>query len=470
MAIMKTRAFWVLFAVLGVVCLTAGTAWAHEPKVSESFKQRSALLAPTLTTTTSGTTVSFSWTSVDGATGYILYYAPYPYTGPDSIGNISVGTRTSMSVNLWEGVAFYVAVQSYDGTGSSGYSNVVHFVLASSYTNKISDDRMLLVLSAPSVHDVYYKSAFQLIVDFQIGYAKAIMGHDNVVIMVNEDTRPYYEEALPGDVLITADIHDIWVRDFTTVNPISPVQFKYTWASMTKQESIETQNSFVSFAEQYDIKRNTMNLLLDGGNIVDNYAGKIVTTTRFMEDNDLTYSGAKQDLMRLLNVTEVAILEPDEEVLAHADGMVAWVDEKTLLVNDYSKDPVYKTRIMAELRSVFPTTDIIEVPVQYTTNPPEQWEGFESACGVNLNLVLTFKNIYVPIFNMPHDQQSVNIIRENTPRNVIPISAEGVCPMGGSVRCLTWQLAGQDAERVILAARQSQQTLHAKRNKANVQE
>ena len=44
-------------------------------------------------------------------------------------------------------------------------------------SNIISNDRMLLVLSAPSVYDTYYTSAFQLIVDFQINYAKAIMGN-----------------------------------------------------------------------------------------------------------------------------------------------------------------------------------------------------------------------------------------------------------------------------------------------------
>ncbi len=56
---------------------------------------------------------------------------------------------------------------------------------------------------------------------------------------------------------------------------------------------------------------------------------------------------------------------------------------------------------------------------------------------------------------MPHDQQAVNIIQQNTSKNVITVNAEGVCPMGGSVRCLTWQLAGQNAEKLIIAAREN---------------
>ena len=326
--------------------------------------------------------------------------------------------------------------------------------MVANFSNQISDERMLLVLAAPSVYDTYYEPAFELIVDFQIAYAQAIMGNDNVVVIVDADTKPYYEE-LPEDVLITAQVYDIWARDFTLVNPIDPIQFEYTWASMTEKESREVQGSFGAFADKYDLQRGKTDLLLDGGNLVDNYAGGVITSTRFMEDNDLSYDEAKEALMDLLGATEVAILEPDEEVLAHSDGMVMWVDDNTLLVNDYSAYPNFRDLVLDELWASFPFATIIEVPVEYGQNKAGEWEGFESACGVNLNSVLTFENIYVPVFNMAHDESAVDVIRENTSRNVVPINAEGVCPMGGSVRCLTWQLTGENAEKIILAAREN---------------
>lgn len=106
-----------------------------------------ALDAPTLTVSTSGTTVSLSWTSVAGATGYTLYYAPYPYAGPNSIGNIPMGAQTSMSANFSEGAAFYVAIQAYNGIQSSGYSNIEHFIISSTpstYTNRLGMTFILL--------------------------------------------------------------------------------------------------------------------------------------------------------------------------------------------------------------------------------------------------------------------------------------------------------------------------------------
>ncbi len=321
------------------------------------------------------------------------------------------------------------------------------------FSNDNSVDKMLLVLSAPSVHNEYYKPAFQAIVDFQINYAKSILGNDNVVLIVDNDTKKFYQDKLPEDVLITAEVFDIWMRDFTTVNPLNPTQFQYTWASMSKKQSIETQQSFADFANKYGIKRSKTELIMDGGNIVDNYAGKYITTTRFAKDNKLTIEKAKQELKKTLNAKEVAILEPDEESLAHSDGMVMWLDEKTLLVNDYAKDKPFRDSVINELKLSFPDTKIIEVPVVNVENKRGEWEGFESACGVNLNSVLTFRNVYVPVFGMAHDAKVIGIIKANTDKNIIEIDAKGVCPMGGSVRCLTWQLTGENAEKLINAAR-----------------
>ena len=325
--------------------------------------------------------------------------------------------------------------------------------VSQTYSNQVADDKMLLVLSAPSVHDPYYKSAFQRIVDFQIDYAKSILGNDNVVILVDKDTKPYFTGKVPEDILLVDDVRDIWMRDFTTVNPMQPVQFTYTWASMTQKQSKEVQKSFSQFADRYQIQRAKTDLMLDGGNLVDDYAGRVITTTRFMQDNELSYSEAKQELKNTLGAREVAILEPDEEVLAHSDGMVSWVDQNTLLVNDYSKTPSFRTTVMNELKASFPTAKIVEVPVEYKTNPKGEWDGFESACGVNLNATVTHNNIYVPTFNMAHDQQALMIIKQNTFKKVIPINAESVCPMGGSVRCLTWQVTGENAVKLIQAAR-----------------
>jgi len=94
--------------------------------------------APLLTATTSGLTVSLSWSAVPGATGYILYYAPYPAATP--IGNANMGTQTSFSVTLTGGAAYYVALKAYNNSGSSGYSNISNFTIQSSTSSSTVTD------------------------------------------------------------------------------------------------------------------------------------------------------------------------------------------------------------------------------------------------------------------------------------------------------------------------------------------
>jgi formylglycine-generating enzyme required for sulfatase activity len=88
--------------------------------------------APVLDVSFSGVIVTLSWNSVPNATGYRLFYAPYPYVGPDSIPSVDIGAQTSISATLWPGAGFYVAVQAYNTFGSSGYSNIEYFIIGSS--------------------------------------------------------------------------------------------------------------------------------------------------------------------------------------------------------------------------------------------------------------------------------------------------------------------------------------------------
>ena len=320
------------------------------------------------------------------------------------------------------------------------------------YTNSISTDRMTLVLSAPSIHDTYYRDRFDAIVNFQVNYVNAIIGNDNVIILADRDTRPYFEGRVPNDILLTVEVQDIWMRDFTTVNPMNPVQFVYSWASMSQSESVRVQRSFARMADLLGLERKQTHYILDGGNVVDNYAGKAIVTSRFLEDNDLSMEQARTVLKDLLGAGSVAIILPDDEVLAHADGMVMWADETTLLLNDYSEFPDFRAQVLAELESSFPDVRIVEVPVTWDNTSSG---GIGSACGINVNATTTHNTIYVPVFNGSNDAQIIETMRNESSKKIVSVDATGVCVLGGSVRCLTWQLAGSNAEKIILAAREN---------------
>ena len=83
--------------------------------------------APALSVAVSGTDVTLSWNSVAGATGYTLFFAPYP--GGDPVGSTDLGNITATGFKLFSGAAYYLALQAYSTTGSSDISNVEFFII-----------------------------------------------------------------------------------------------------------------------------------------------------------------------------------------------------------------------------------------------------------------------------------------------------------------------------------------------------
>ncbi|KAJ3431970.1 agmatine deiminase-related [Anaeramoeba flamelloides] len=314
------------------------------------------------------------------------------------------------------------------------------------------NEPMLLLLSAPSINNKYYKKHHQEIVNFQLSYIHKVVenGTDEIRILVNQNTRKCYQGKIDDSLIIDFEMYDIWMRDFTTVNPENPVQFVYSSASMSKKESKKTQRIFDQFDQEYQIKRKKSNYILDGGNIVYNYSGKLVTTTRFLKDNNLQFEEAKEILKALFQADHVAIIEPDDGALAHADGMVAWIENDVLLVNNYSKlDREFHKRVLQELQDSFTDITIITVPVIFDETIVDNKKKICSAYGINLNLVSTYTTLYVPIYGEEYEEEVLQIIRNSTHKNVITINSKLISLLGGSVRCLTWQLSLSNSTNIL---------------------
>ena len=114
--------------------LCAGGAFAAAPQ------------PPVLTVATDALQVTLSWAAVNGADGYRLAYAPYPYSGPESIATLDLGSELSLSTVLPAGSAFYVALTSYNAEGESAYSNIEQFTLADGGTGDASLPAGLVML------------------------------------------------------------------------------------------------------------------------------------------------------------------------------------------------------------------------------------------------------------------------------------------------------------------------------------
>ena len=297
---------------------------------------------------------------------------------------------------------------------------------------------MTIVLSLPSINDEYYAEVFDDIVDFHSTYAQTILGNDPVLVLAGADTMPLVRDKFPSEILVEAEVHDIWMRDFTTVNPYDPVQFAYNGTYFpTSDIPRGVQASFNTFAKENNIYFREANYILDGGNIVDNFDGSIVATERFLEENNLSYAEGVEALKETYGAQYAAIIPYDDDIMGHADGMVMFVDD-VLFVNNYQEP--FRSTMLERLKAGLPEKiTIVEVDVEVDIT---EWKDFASACGIHINSLVTPRHVYVPTFgDTTADEAFVATLKQHTDKTVHTVPAQNVCFMGGSVRCLSWQIA-----------------------------
>ena len=311
---------------------------------------------------------------------------------------------------------------------------------------------LIVLASPPTLQDSYYDDVAEDIFDFHISFAREIIKHgDEVLILANEDFYDDYVAKLGEDKVLLAPMLDIWMRDFTVLNTVKPVMFRYSAAGQggSQVDSDVVQEEFAAFLEDAGLVFAETDLINDGGNYVDDGKGNVVISKKFLRDNRLRADEARKQISRLAGVTNIAFIEADEQGgLEHADGVVSFIDENTLIVNAYPDNRAYSKQLEADLRAGLPGVEIHEIVAPYDGSDIYD-DRFGSACGLYTNALVTPDRIYLPQFGIPEDEIALRQIRAVTTKEVVPVLSRGVCPMGGGVRCMSLQLRGSDAHHLL---------------------
>lgn len=326
------------------------------------------------------------------------------------------------------------------------------FVLVGNVVNgeNKNANKQLIVLAPPIKSNEYYSDKFEKVIPFYINYVDNVTaGTDDVVLIADKETMPYYKGKIDDDKLILAHIDDPWIRDVSPPIPSIKVQFTYIGGG-GKSEAKFTQDIYDNFIKRQDITPLKSKLYLDGGNLVNNNDDKVITSRKFLTDNQLNETEGVETLKELLQVDYVSILTPDEEKLAHSDGMAAYVCNNTIYM--HKQPEPNNTLARTELLKGCPHCSIIEIDGFFDDTIYKG--GYSSSCGVYVNCVVTENYIYMPIFMHEKDAAALYAFRNNPcGKTVVPIDVRPVCEMGGSLRCLSWQTSGDYAEKLLKAAK-----------------
>lgn len=142
-----------------------------------------------------------------------------------------------------------------------------------------------------------------------------------------------------------------------------------------------------------------VDLALDGGNLIHNGRVAIVTKKAFQENSSLNRAQIAERIRSLGFQRVVFIPNESGDVIGHADGMVRFVEARTLLVNDYQSVPALmsfgeglRDRLKAEL------PDVAIRPFSYRPSSQPGFDGVPSAVGCTINFLRTRRIALFPFW------------------------------------------------------------------------
>jgi agmatine deiminase len=314
----------------------------------------------------------------------------------------------------------------------------------------------VILTVAPRVGDSIYGEHFEALIDFLGRLMAAAHRDDTVLTIVDQATCEAIGDRLPMSHLIPGDVADVWVRDFGPVPVVVTgdlVQFVYRPAYHTAGFAHTVRTSWEQWLGEAGIAVRQADLVLDGGNVVYDRSGNAIVTERVLSDNP---GRSREEIRQLLlgeaGFSRVAIVpEGPREKTGHADGLVSWLAPNVAGIAKLEEP--YRSRISRSLLDQLPGLALIELP-----HAPSgaMWQGWQSCSGIYANSLVTHNAHYVPRFGLDQDRRALAAYADYADRPVIAVETGNEVQLGGSIRCLTLELEGAPAERVLRLRRQAE--------------
>ena len=229
---------------------------------------------------------------------------------------------------------------------------------------------------------------------------------------------------------------DIWIRDW------APVENSYFRYEPSYAPNVYPAKEVIAARLHLDRFLGTIYrsvpVVLDGGNVVHNGRIAIVTEKVFTDNPHLSRKEIEQAILSVGFARLIFIPTEPGDSIGHADGIVRFVREDSLLVSDYSGTPslrAYGRRLMQALTVTNLQVKIIPFPWFLTD---EQTNGICSAVGVYINFLLTKHGAVIPRFNHPFDDDARSLLCKVLERNVVPVDASTLATLGGVLNCISW--------------------------------
>lgn len=208
------------------------------------------------------------------------------------------------------------------------------------------------------------------------------------------------------------------------------VSFRYEPSYLANNPQLRT-NFKTDIAPHFVLPVTYSNINLDGGNVVfsPSKTKAVITDRVFSENPEYDKNTLLLELEKLLEASLIIIPSLKSDMTGHADGMVRFVDENTVVANAPLSPFGFETKVKKALQNH--GIEVLDFPY-FDSNS-------DSAIGCYLNFLETEQAILLPVFSVDTDNKAVQTAKHIFHKAIVPVNINEIAADGGLLNCISWE-------------------------------
>lgn len=238
------------------------------------------------------------------------------------------------------------------------------------------------------------------------------------------------------DYELLYDTNDIWARDYMPIqrDDNTYIFYKYNPDYLKDQTIYQTNPKKVNIFQQKIFSHQDLDLIIDGGNIIRAKDKIIVTDKIFQENTSISKTKLIDILLETFKINNVIIVpQQPEDITGHSDGMIRFIDNDTVLLNDFSIETMQYNKV---LRKSIKKHNLEIIEIKYTSDffQKRDW-------GAYLNYMQIGNTILLPIYKIKEDEKVYNFFTKIFKNhNIETIDSNRIIKDGGALNCISWNI------------------------------
>ncbi len=231
---------------------------------------------------------------------------------------------------------------------------------------------------------------------------------------------------------------DVWAVDYMPIqiDKNKFVRFVYNPSYLQSKKYLKTISDVDLICENIGIETIKSTIILDGGNVTRTTDKVIMTDRIFIDNPQYERKQLINELRDFFQVDKLFLVpEQPKDFTGHSDGMVRFIDEQTVIINDYQgEDEKFRRSFEVAIHNT--GLDYIKIPYNPYGN-----KSYNQANGDYINFLKMENTVIIPTFGIKEDDEVVKQFEHIfTGQTIATVPSNEIANDGGILNCITWNI------------------------------